>query len=161
MPPVDERLQKLLDDNEVEYEVIHHTVDTRAHATATHTHTEDRDFAKTVVVWVDGARAFAVVPASHHVAPSRLARSLGADEVRLATEAEMAESILGCDLGAEPPFGNLFGVPTYASPVLARDDRITFNGGTHRDAVRMRWADYERLAKPRVVPLSRHEEDTH
>jgi Ala-tRNA(Pro) deacylase len=160
MPPIDARLQKLLDENEVEYEVLHHPADVGAHSTAAHTHTADRDFAKTVVMWIDGTRAFAVVPASHHVAPSRLARSLGAKEVRLATEAEMQDCMPDCELGAEPPFGALYGMATYASPVLAGDERITFNGGTHRDAVRMRWSDYERLAKPQVVPLSRHEDDT-
>ena len=50
-------------------------------------------------------------------------------------------------------------LPVFASPLLTQDERITFNAGTHRDAVRMAWADYERLAKPKVVHLSHHEEE--
>ena len=103
--------------------------------------------------------AVAVLPASHFVAESRLAKSLGAEKVRLATEFEMEDLCPDCEVGAAPPFGNLYGLPTYACPVLARDERITFNAGSHRDAVRMSWSDYERLAQPRVVSLSRHEDE--
>ena len=79
------------------------------------------------------------------MAPSRLARSLAADEVRLASEFEIADLCPDCEVGAAPPFGVLFDLPTYASPALARDEKITFNAGTHRDAVRISWADFERL----------------
>ena len=157
--PIDPKLAKLLDEHEVEYEVLHHATDFRAHSTADHTHTPYREFAKTVVLCADGEFVFAVVPASHHIALSRFERSTGCADVRLATEAEMAERLPDCELGAEPPFGALYGLKTYASPVLERDEQITFNAGSHRDAVRMRWADYARIAQPEVVALSRHEEE--
>ena len=159
MAPIHQRLQALLDESGVDYEIIHHREDFRARTTAADTHTPPEEFAKTVVVWVDGGYALVVLPASHFVAESRLARSVGAEKLRLATEFEMQDLLPDCEVGAAPPFGRLFDLPTYASPVLARDERITFNAGTHRDAVRMAWADYERLAEPEVVPLSRHEEE--
>lgn len=157
--PIAPRLQKLLDGHDLEYEILHHPVDYRAHATASHTHTPTGEFAKTVVLSIDGQFAFAVLPASHHVALSRFARAIGADDVRLASESEVTELTPGCEVGAEPPFGCLYGLRTYASPILARDERITFNGGTHRDAVRMKWSDYARVTDAQVVPLSRHEEE--
>lgn len=159
MSPISLRLQKLLEEHEVDYEILHHRQDFRARTTAADTGTPDREFAKTLVLWIDGAYAIAAVPASHFLAESRLARSIGAGDVRLATEYEMENLISDCEVGAAPPFGRLYELPTYASPVLARDETITFNAGTHRDAVRMSWADYERVAKPEVVPLSRHEEE--
>jgi Ala-tRNA(Pro) deacylase len=159
MSPIQPRLQKLLDESGVEYEVLHHREDFRARTTAADTHTPPAEFAKTVVVWVDGAYALVALPATHFVAESRLAHSLGAQEVRLATEFEMGDLLPDCEVGAAPPFGELYGLATYASPVLARDEQITFNAGTHRDAVRMQWSDYERLARPQVVALSRHEEE--
>jgi Ala-tRNA(Pro) deacylase len=159
MSPIAPELQKLLDEHEVDYEVLHHPEDVRAHATARHTHTPDQQFAKTVVVCIDGEFAFAVVPADHHVAPSRLARSIGVQDVRLADESEMRELMPNCELGAEAPFGRLYGLPTFASAVLARDEQITFNAGTHRDAVRMAWSDFERIAEPQIVALSRHEDE--
>lgn len=159
MSPMHRRLQALLDSEQVEYEILHHREDFRARTTASDTRTPPAEFAKTVVLWVDGHYALAVLPATHFVAESRLAHSIGADKVRLATEFEMQDLMPDCEVGAAPPFGALYDLSTYASPVLARDERITFNAGTHRDALRMSWADYVRLARPQVVPLSRHEEE--
>lgn len=152
-------LRKLLDANDVEYETIEHREDFRARTTAADTGTPPVEFAKSVVVSLDGEYAFAVLPASHFLAPSRLAKAIGADEVTLASEDEMGELLPECELGAAPPFGTLFGLPTYVSSSLAEDERITFNAGTHRDAVRMTFADFERLEKPRIEQLSRHEEE--
>ena len=158
MAPIDPRLQRLLDEQQVEYEMIHHREDFRARTTAEDTHTPPEEFAKTVLVRVDDRYALAVLPATHHVAPGHLAKAIGAREVTLASESEVQELMTGCEVGAAPPFGSFYDLPVYASPFLARDERITFNAGTHRDAVRMAWADYERLAKPEIVHLSRHEE---
>jgi Ala-tRNA(Pro) deacylase len=152
------RLQKLLDESGVEYQIIHHPEVFRARTTAATTSTPPEEFAKTVVLWIDGGFALAVLPATHYVAPSRLAHAIGAEHVRLASEFEMKDLVPDCEVGAAPPFGGLFGLPTYASALLAEDERITFNAGSHRDAVRMRWADYKRLVQPHIEHLSHHEE---
>jgi Ala-tRNA(Pro) deacylase len=157
--PIDPRLQQLLDEHEIEYESIHHRQDFRARRTADDTHTPPEEFAKAVVVHVDGGYAMALLPATHYLAPSRLARSIGAGEVCLASESEMKMLLPGYEIGAAPPFPSLCGLRVYASPLLAREKQITFNAGTHRDALRMSWTDYERLAKPEVVHLSHHEEE--
>jgi Ala-tRNA(Pro) deacylase len=157
--PISARLQELLEQHDVEYEAIHHPQDFRAQLTARDTHTPPEEFAKAVVVHVDGGYAMALLPATHYLAPARLARSIGAYEVRLASETEMASRIPGYEIGAAPPFPSLCGLRVYASPLLASEKHITFNAGTHRDAVRMSWADYERLAKPEVVHLSHHEDE--
>jgi len=157
--PIDPRLQQLLDDNEIEYELIHHREDFYASRTAADTHTSPREFAKAVVVHVDGGYAIALLPATHYLAPVRLARSIGAGEVRLASEAEMKDRMPLFEIGAAPPFPSLCGLRVYASPLLAQQEHITFNAGTHRDALRMTWADYDRLVKPEVVHLSHHEDE--
>ncbi|MDH3519788.1 MAG: hypothetical protein OEM49_04965 [Myxococcales bacterium] len=158
MSGITKRLQELLDSSGVEYTTIRHRDDFRAKTTALDTDTPLQEFAKTVFIWVDGSYAIAVLPASHFVAESKLESQLGAEKVRLASEFEMQDLCPDCEVGAAPPFGNLYGLPTYASPILARDEHITFNAGTHRDAVRMSYADYERLVRPEVMSLSRHEE---
>lgn len=158
MSSIASRLHELLDRHGVEYEIIHHREDFRARDTAEDTHTPPEAFAKTVVVHVDDRFALTVLPANHHVDPGGLARSIGARHVRLASEPEMQELLPDCDVGATPPFGELCGLSLYASPHLAGAERITFNAGTHEDAVRMRWADYERLAKPQIVDLSHRDE---
>ena len=157
MSEISTRLHELLDASQIDYEIIHHRPDIRARTTAEDTHTPPGEFAKTVFVWVDGAYALAVLPATHSVSTARLARALGAEEVRLATEWEMEDLCPDVEVGAAPPFGNLWELPTYVSPALAADETITFNAGTHEDAVRMRFADFERLVEPRTVSMARHE----
>jgi Ala-tRNA(Pro) deacylase len=159
MAPIDPRLQELLDDQDVEYELIHHRLDIHAQRTADDTHTPPQEFAKTVVVHVGAGYAMVLLPATHNLAPARLARSIGAGVVRLASESEMRNLMPEYEIGAAPPFPSLCGLPIYASPLLAREKQITFNAGTHRDALRLTWSDYERLAKPEVVHLSHHEDD--
>jgi Ala-tRNA(Pro) deacylase len=157
--PIDPRLQELLDEQEIEYEWIHHREDFFARRTASDTHTPPAEFAKAVVVHIDGGYAMALLPSTHYLAPARLARSIGAGVVRLASEPEMRRLLPGFEVGAAPPLPSLTGLRVYASPLLANEPQITFNAGTHRDALRMTWADYERLAKPEVVHLSHHEDE--
>jgi Ala-tRNA(Pro) deacylase len=157
--PIDPRLQELLDRHDIEYVTIHHRQDFHAWRTANDTDTPPEEFAKAVVVHVDGAYAMALLPATHFLAPARFARSIGAGEICLASETEMKDLMPGYEIGAAPPIPSLCGLRVYASPLLARQRRITFNAGTHRDALRMAWADYERLAKPEVVHLSHHEDE--
>jgi Ala-tRNA(Pro) deacylase len=151
------RLKTFLDGEGVSYLVIHHRADVRAQETAADTDTPPEEFAKTVFLWVDGDPAMAVVPASRDVALGKLRRALGAAEVRLAHEREIRVLCPDCEIGAAPPFGPLYGMAVYASPALARDERITFNGGDHENALRMAWQDFARLVHPRVVPLAKHD----
>jgi len=159
MTEIARSLHELLDNSGIEYQILHHERDFVAPNTAAHTHTPGREFAKTVFLQIDGRFAVCVLPATHHVSLRKLARSIQAEDVRLASEHEIAELCPDCEIGAAPPFGNLYGLPVYASPVLARDEWITFNAGTHSDAVRMRYEDFAKLAQPVVAPMSRHEDE--
>lgn len=152
---VTERLLHLLNEAGVDYQVIHHQKDVRAVETATDTDTSPESFAKTVCVCIDDEFALAVLPAAHYVSERRLRDAVGAEEVRLAAEEEYARVCPDCEVGAAPPFGELYGLPLYASPALARSDRITFNAGSHDCALRLSYRDFERVAEPRVVRLSR------
>ncbi len=151
-------LRAYLDREGVDYEMIHHQKDVRARATAQHTHTPSEEFAKTVFIWVDGEAAMAVVPASREVALSKLRRALDAEEVLVARESETRDICPDCEVGAAPPFGNLYGLPVYVSVALSHDEEITFNGGDHEHAFRMRYEDFDRLVRPRVVRLTKHDE---
>ena len=156
---IDAKLQRLLDEDGLGYEIIHHVAERHALRSAQDTRTPAKQFAKVVVVCVDDHFALAVLPATHYLAPSRLARQLGASSVRLASESEMRRAVPAYEPGTAPPFASLSGLPVYVSPLFAAANFITFNAGTHCDALRLLWKDYERLAKPQVVHLSHHEEE--
>ncbi len=159
MSEIARRLREQLDAADIDYEILHHAADYRARQTAADTHTPPEEFAKTIFVRIDGDYALVVIPATHSLSVRKLCSSVGAGEVELATEEEMRELCPDCDVGAAPPFGNLYGLPVYVSPLLARREKITFNAGNHRDAVRMDYRHFASLVQPRVVPLSRHEEE--
>lgn len=154
MTEISERLRKFLREHHVEYRPIHHTRDYTAQQAAADTHTPGREFAKTVIVSVDGKPAMAVLPAHHSVDLESLREALGAEEVSLAGEQAIAELCPDCEVGAEPPFGNLYGLPVYVSRALTGDEEITFKAGTHEDVVRMRYRDFRKLVKPMEIEFS-------
>jgi Ala-tRNA(Pro) deacylase len=144
------RLADLLEARGVPYRSMSHAADVTSQMTAAHTHTPGREFAKTVIVNVDGEFGMAVLPAHLRVDLEKLRKWLNASEARLATEDEMARLFPDCEVGAEPPFGNLYNLPVYVSPLLSRE-RITFHGGSHEEAVQLRYDDFVALTKPAVI----------
>ena len=154
MATASSRLMDLLDKNQVPYRQIHHSPDFTSQETAAHTKTRGREFAKTVVLRIDDGFGLAVLPAPHRIDFESLRRWLNAREIRLATENEMEQLFPDCEVGAEPPIGTLYELPVYVSPLLARDEEITFNAGSHEEAIRMKYDDFARLAKPSIIHLS-------
>ena len=148
------RTEEFLDGNHARYDVITHSPAYTAQEVAASVHLPGKYMAKTVIVKIDGSLAMAVVPATANVDLSLLGREVGAGDVRLAEEAEFADRFTGCQLGAAPPFGHLFGVETYVDRDMAKRKHIVFNAGTHSDAISMRFADYRRLAHPLVVRIA-------
>jgi len=155
MATIATRLRDYLDENNVQYQTIHHPRDYTAQQTASATGTPGREFAKVVMLKTADGFAMAVLPAHHKVDLHKLGTVIGTSDIRLATEDEIAVICPDCAVGAEPPFGNLYQIPVYVSEDLTRDEQITFNAGTHEDVVRMRYADYERLVNPRVGDFTR------
>jgi Ala-tRNA(Pro) deacylase len=98
--------------------------------------------------------AMGVLPANQKVILQDLREITGADSVKFATEDEFEDLFPGCEVGAMPPFGNLYGMDVFVSPTLAREEEIVFNGGTHRDLVRMAFRDFERLVEPQVLSFT-------
>jgi Ala-tRNA(Pro) deacylase len=96
----------------------------------------------------------AVLPASHRVNLDELKEAAGAAEVKLACEKEFADLFPGCEIGAMPPFGNLYNMDVYVAPSLAEDDYIAFNAGSHTELIRMAYADFEKIVQPKVIEFA-------
>jgi Ala-tRNA(Pro) deacylase len=147
------KLLKFLDENGVKYVTIKHSKAYTALEVAESAHIQGKELAKTVMVYKDGDLAMAVVPASRKVVLDLLRRNTGARSLELAQEQEFKDQFPGCEVGAMPPFGNLYGMEVYVEPHLAEDVEIAFNAGTHQELVRMAYKDFERLVKPKVVAM--------
>jgi Ala-tRNA(Pro) deacylase len=148
------KLQQYLDTNQVKYNVLTHEIAYTAQDTAAAAHVSGKELAKSVVVVADDRFVLAILPANLRVDLEEFRTILKASEVRLAHESEFSSLFPGCDRGAMPPFGNLYGVDIYVEASLARDDEIVFNACTHTDAIRMKYKDFERLAQPRVATFA-------
>ena len=142
------KLKQFLDDNHVKYIAIRHSPAFTAQEIAASAHVPGKELAKTVMVKIDGEMALAVLPASERVDFMMLETATGAGKVELAAEDEFRSRFPDCEVGAMPPFGNLYGMPTYVADDLAEDEQITFNAGSHTELIRMAFPDYVRLVKP-------------
>lgn len=149
-----QRIKDYLDEQGVRYTLVEHSPAYTSQEVAAEAHVPGRHFAKTVTVNIDGRLAMAVLPATDQVDLERLARSVGAKQVELAGEAEFADRFPDCELGAMPPFGNLFDLEVFVSPHLAEADEIAFNAGTHTEVMRLAYRDFARLVNPAVVHVS-------
>ncbi len=148
------KLRNYLDDNNVEYITISHSPAYTAQRIAELTNTPGKELAKTVIVKMDDKFAMAVLPASHRVDLDHLKSAVGASEVVLASESEFKSLFPDCELGAMPPFGNLYNMGVFVSEQLTDDEDIAFNAGSHTELVRMSYQDFANLVTPQVVSLT-------
>lgn len=138
---------------QVPYSMIQHTPTYSSQKTAAAMHVPGKEMAKAVLLEGDGNTYLAVLPASYHVDLERFGKVAG-EPVRLAGEEKIRELFPDCELGAIPPFGRLYGVPVYVDVWLALDREIVFPAGSHSNAVRMSYEDFESLARPEVCSFA-------
>jgi Ala-tRNA(Pro) deacylase len=150
-----EKLRVFLDENHAEYTHTVHPLAYTAREVASAEHLPNREVAKTVVVFGDEGYHMIVVPANRLVDFQEVRLTLGFAHARLATEEEVGRLFPDCELGAMPPFGNLWGMRVFLDSGLAVEETIAFNAGTHRDVIHMRTDEYRALVHPTVVSLAR------
>lgn len=149
------KLEAYLRDNQAPFEIQHHRVAYTAQDVAASEHLSGQIVAKVVIAVADGALIMLVLPADHRVDMAKVRAVVAARELWLAEEREFADRFPDCELGAMPPFGNLYGLPVYVDQTLTRDQSIVFQAGTHSQTMRVRYLDFARLVKPRVVDIAR------
>jgi Ala-tRNA(Pro) deacylase len=147
------KLRQALEAGHVPYESIPHDPAYTAQGIAAVAHVPGKELAKTVIMKLDGRLAMCVLPATRRISFGRVKKATGAAAVELATESEFGSVFPGCEVGAMPPFGNLYDLEVYVDDALTKDDEIAFNAGSHTELVRMSYADYEKLVHPTVCRL--------
>ena len=149
-----QKLQDYLDQHEIQYVTISHSPAYTAQRIAELTRIPGKELAKTVIVKIDDKFAMAVLPASRRVDLRHLQEAIGADEVTLSSETEFNELFPDCEVGAMPPFGNLYNMGVYVAEQLTEDEEIAFNAGSHSELVKMSYNDFANLVTPQVVALT-------
>lgn len=146
-----DKLLEYLDNNHVQYELVDHPKAYAAKDVAFKSGIPGRMFAKTVLVKLDGRMAMAVLPSEDKVNFHLLREAAKAETITLSTENEFEEIFPDCELGAMPPFGNLYGMDVFVGGTLTRADNISFNAGNHTEVLTMPYLDFERLVMPQVA----------
>jgi Ala-tRNA(Pro) deacylase len=148
-----DRWLEYLNRKQVRYSHSIHPPARTARETADAERVPAHDFAKTVVYFGSAGYGIAVVPADQFVDLFKVSRVLGLSYIGLASEAELAKLFPDCELGAMPPFGDACELPVMMDAGVS-GDFIAFTIGTHRDAVRMSFADFQRMARPTVASIA-------
>ncbi|EKD55472.1 MAG: hypothetical protein ACD_60C00006G0014 [uncultured bacterium] len=147
------QLKEFLDQHHVKYLCIDHSPSYTAQEIAAIAHVSGKQLAKTVIIKAGGQFIMVVIPATDHINFSELRELTGVKEIDLAKESEFKGKFPECEVGAMPPFGNLYGMPVYVSNHLVSEDQIAFNAGSHSELIKMSYKDFERLVKPKVMAI--------
>ncbi|HOC58974.1 MAG TPA: YbaK/EbsC family protein [Smithellaceae bacterium] len=148
------KLKEFLDSHGVKYLNIAHSPAYTAREVAQSLHIKGHKIAKTVIVLIDGKMAMAIMPANRSIDFEYFQKEIVAKEVKLATEGQFKDAFPDCEVGAMPPFGNLYGMDVYVDQHLSNDEDIFFNACSHSELLRMSYADFERLVKPKVIKFT-------
>lgn len=152
------KLKTYLDNNHVRYLVITHSTAYTAQETAQVTHISGKEVAKTIMVNADGKDGrmiMVVLPASKRIDFNLFKQATGEQTPELATEEEFKDVFPDCEVGAMPPFGNLYKIDVLVDKALTQDKEIVFNAGNHHELVKMEFEDYNKLVHPRILELTR------
>jgi Ala-tRNA(Pro) deacylase len=149
-----EKLHSLLDEHGIAYEVDTHPRAVTAHRLAAAEGVSGYDVAKPVLLNVGGQLAMVVIPGAEVVDLERASAVLGGNEARLATEDEFVSVFDDCEPGAEPPFGNLYGIPTFLDEDLRARERVVCRNGSHTETITLAMSDYLRLVQPEIVDIA-------
>jgi Ala-tRNA(Pro) deacylase len=145
---IPQRIRDYLDSQNVSYETLHHSQAFTAQEVAHSLHVSGKQCVKGVVVGGDKKPVIALMPASHRLMLQDLKNALKANYLEMLPESEMVRLFPDCDLGAVPPFGNLYGIDVWVDRAVASQEKILFCAGTHEDCIRMNYSDFARLAHP-------------
>lgn len=149
-----QKLISFLDQNKVKYITIKHSPAFTAQEIAAVSHIPGKILAKTVMIKIGGKFAMAVLPASYKISFIDLKQALGTEAVRLAYEQEFVDLFPDCEVGAMPPFGNIYGMDVYVAQCLAEDEEIAFNSCTHSELIKMQYKDFQELVKPKIFKFA-------
>lgn len=144
------KLTNLLNEEHIDYVTIPHSTAFTAQEAAASAHIPGIEFAKTVIVKIDGNLAMVVLPASYRINLGLLKQETDAEQVELASEEDFKDVFPECETGAMPPFGNLYGLDVYVEESLLDDSEIALNAGSHNELVQISYADFERIVHPNI-----------
>lgn len=150
-----QEIKKLLEKNQVKYQTFEHKPVFTSEEAAEVRGTDIKQGAKALIMLADKKPIMLVVSAAYKVDIKKFKKLFKIKDLRMATAGEVEQLTQGVKIGAVPPFGNIFGMPTYVDKTLAENKTIAFNAGLHSRSIEMAYKDFIEVIKPRVSSFSR------
>jgi len=145
------KLKQFLNEKKVKYVNIKHSPAYTAHEIAQSAHIPGKDLAKTVIVKSGDQLSMVIMSANNKINFPTLANQIGVSDLELATERDFQDKFPGCEIGAMPPFGNLYDMDVYVDENLTKDDEIAFNAGSHSELIKLAYKDFNNLVHPKML----------
>ena len=149
-----QRLKQFLDSKNVRYVSLNHSMAFTALEIAKSAHLSSKEMAKTIILLIDDQPTMAVLPAAYKVDLEMLRDAFETNNVELASEQDFAKLFPDCEVGAMPPFGNLYAMDVYIAESITEHTYIAFSAGSHSEVIRMTYNDYEALVSPSFIMLT-------
>jgi len=150
------KIKNYLDKEHIGYQILEHSLAYTALEIAGTQHVPGKNLIKSVIVKADGQYVMCILSAIHMIDFDKLKKLTGAKQLDLAKEKEVADLFPEYETGAEPPFGQLYGLKVYVDKIVTEDNEIVFNAGTHTDMLKIKYTDFARLANPIVGEFGKH-----
>lgn len=147
-------LKEYLDTQDIKYTTTNHSPAFTAMEVAQMAHVPGKQMAKVVITRLEQRLTMMVLPANYRINSARMVQAMHTANLRIASEGEFGHMFPDCELGAMPPFGQLYGMHTYVAQSLTEDKYITFSAGTHSEVITMLTKDYLRLVKPKIISFT-------
>ena len=148
---IPQKIIKFLDVNKVKYETIKHRTVYTAFDKAATLRVPPKIIGKTLVVKLDKNPALVLIPANRNLDKQRLKKIAKAKNIDFIKEAWMKKNLKGIKIGAVPPFGNLWKLPTFADKGLFRNQKIIINGGDYTFSIKIKAGDMKKLIPDLVM----------
>jgi Ala-tRNA(Pro) deacylase len=148
-PTVFERLSTWLVEKTIPFDVLRHAPVFTSEEAAAVRGTPLASGAKALICRADERFLMIVLPADRKLASKAVRRSAGIKSLRFASREEV-EQLTGLQPGSIPPFGSLFGLPTWCDDRLSEQPRINFNAGDHSISISMAYGDYVAAEQPQM-----------
>jgi Ala-tRNA(Pro) deacylase len=148
------RLKTYLEENGIHYQVLYHSRVYTAQEVAAAQHVSGKELAKVVMIRVDDELAMIVLPASLMLDIDKLKGVFRGKKTKLASEEEFQGLFPDCEIGAMPPFGNLYDLRVYIDTALAEHPQIVFQAGSHVETISMAYDDFANLVQPEVADFA-------
>jgi len=150
------KLKDYLEKNQVRYEVGYHERVYTSQEIAAAMHVPGKELTKVIMVKADGKMVMLVLPTSYRVDTKKLKKVFQCKRLGIAKEKDFEELFPDCEIGAMPPFGNLYNLEVWVDQILTEDELIIFQAGSHVETLRIKYSDYARLVSPKVGDFSVH-----